>query len=364
MVWAQTVPKGARIDLTRSGVDDFVDDAVQSGPFAGAVPIRELTRRDRMLESIDEFVQAVADRYGVGPECVTPSFGASQSIMHAMFALVRAGDHVIVERPTYEPLHRVPELLGASVSRFERTYEDGWLPVAENLARLMTPRTRVVVLSNFHNPSHVAIDAERLAAISEMAARVGAVLMVDEVYMDYAFDKDGAYPWRPACLAVDNAVSWSSSTKAFGFGAVRAGWIVTRDPAVASAMRDAQAFFQVAIPPAVAQLGRLVLQQAPALMARIQGPLGEGRAVMDEWIASEERVEWVPPSGGASGLVKLPNLMDDGQFAARLRERFDVQVVPGSFFECPGFVRVSFAVDPAQLRTALAHASDVLDELS
>lgn len=368
MAWAKRERGPGTIDLTASGMPDFLaDDGTGlplEGPFAGQIDVARLSRRSERVSVMREFREAVARRYGLEPENVVPTFGASQAIMHVCFALLRAGDHVIVERPTYEALHRVPELLGANVSRLERTFDEGWEVVPDRLARLLTPRTRAVILSSLHNPSGVAVHTDRLEAVAEMAARVGALLLVDEVYLDYAFDPEGGPGWRPACLAVENSVSWSSSTKAFGFGALRAGWIVTRNPDAASALRTAADYFAVDPPIAGYMIATQVLESAPKIMARTDARISAGRAVVEAWLAQESRVSWVPPSAGASGVLRLPKLVQDHAFVELLRDEHDVLVVPGSFFDAPGTVRLSFGGDPTQLQRGLDALSETLDQLS
>ena len=83
-----------------------------------------------------------------------------------------------------------------------------------------------MILSNLHNPSGVAMGRETLLEVTELAARVGAVVLVDEVYLDYCFSTEADGPILPACLVAPNGISWSSTTKCFGFSALRAGWIV------------------------------------------------------------------------------------------------------------------------------------------
>jgi aspartate/methionine/tyrosine aminotransferase len=363
MAWAQSVPHGARFDLTLSGVRDVADDPVEDARWAEALDIPSVCRRDHRDRHEGAFRREVASRYGVEPEHVTLTLGASQAITQALFALVRAGDHVIVERPTYEALHRVPDLMGVSVSRLERKLDEGWATVPDRLAQLLTPRTRAVILTNLHNPSGVAMRATELETIAEMAARVGAIVLVDEVYLDFAFDPGAKHPWRPACLVADNAVSWSSTTKCFGFSALRAGWIVTRDPEVAKTMRAASHYFHVDFPLPTAALAARVLREAPALTARADRAIIQGRRVIDRWLAGEGRVAWVPPDAGQTGFIRLPELMDDVAFCAHLRERYETQVVPGSMFEAKGFVRVSFGGAPEELEEALGFFSAALDDL-
>ncbi|KIG17113.1 Aspartate aminotransferase [Enhygromyxa salina] len=373
LVWAQSVPGEARWDLTASGVPDACGPASLHGR-EGAAPgpgwalgaelsLPELTRRDRRPDLVAAFLEVIGERYGVDPQCVVPTLGASQAITQVLFTLARPGDHVIVERPTFEPLHGVPETLGLNVSRLERKGEERWEPLADRLARLLTPKTRAVILSSLHNPSGVALETSTLVAIGEMAARVGALVLVDEVYLDFAFDASGeTYPWQPACVAIENAVSWSSVTKAFGFAALRAGWVVARDRETAQAFRSASQYFHVDPPLASLALATEVMRHADELAAVAASAIAPARAVMDRWIASEARVGWVPPSAGQTGLVRLPDLTADLDFARHLRDRYGTQVVPGTMFEAPGSVRVSFNLPPEQLEQALATVSAALDD--
>jgi aspartate/methionine/tyrosine aminotransferase len=388
--WAQADDGGARWDLTASGVPDTCGPrslalrepsgerdspaASETGlPWdlaAGALSLAELTRRDRRPQIVASFLQAVAQRYGVAPECVVPTLGASQTIIQVLFTLARPGDHVIVERPTFEPLHRIPEMLGLNVSRLERKQEERWEPLPDRLARLLTPKTRAVILSSLHNPSGVAVDATTLTAIGEMAARVGAMVLVDEVYLDFAFDSGlelgredkTTYPWRPACVTLENGVSWSSTTKAFGFAALRAGWVVTRDREFAHACRSASHYFHVDPPLASLALATQVLQHADELAARANATIAVARAVIDRWLAAETRVTWVAPSAGQTGLIRLPALTADLDFARHLLERYGTRVVPGTMFEAPGTVRVSFNLPSPELEQALATISAALDD--
>lgn len=373
LAWAQAVPAGARWDLTASGVPDTCGLDSLAWPLLGTLGLHDLCRRDKRAEVLAGFLQAIAQRYGVAPECVVPTLGASGAITQVLFALARPGDHVIVERPTYEPLHRVPEMLGLNVSRLERKFEERWEPLPDRLARLLTPKTRAVILSSLHNPSGVALEAGTLEAIGEMAARVGAVVLVDEVYLDFAFSAgqaEAAAPepqaqrWRPAAVAIDNGVSWSSGTKCFGFSALRVGWVVTRDREAAQAFRLASHYAHVDPPLPSLAIATQVMRHASELEALAAQAIAPGRAIIDAWLDGERRVSWVPPSAGQTGLIRLPDLTPDLPFAAHLRNVYDTQVVPGTMFEAPGTVRVSFNLPGEELEQALATITAALNDVA
>lgn len=373
MAWAKAVPQGARYNLTASGMADAALSASHGDVAAPVAPdgsapdlgwADAMSRRDVGWDSVGNLTHAVAERYGVDTELVTPTLGASLAITHVLMALVRAGDHVVVERPTYEPLHRAPEILGAQVSRLERTLDDGWAVVPERLAQLLTSRTKAVLLTNLHNPSGVAMDAANLKEIAELAARVGAMVLVDEVYLDFDFASSPDAAIQPACRVAPNCISWSSTTKAFGHSALRAGWIVSADPDAARAIRAATDYLHVYPPVATGVLGARILRNAGDYQRKAQEIASAGRRVIERWVEAEKRVQWVPPSFGITSLVKLPDRMSDTAFTEHLRERYETQVVPGSMFEAPGYVRVSFGIDPGTLEQGLANVSAALDDLA
>lgn len=372
MAWAKTVPAGARYDLTKSGVADTLVEldaaAIETPPerlqpWTDAIPVSQLCRRDAAIEAQRAFIEAVARRYAVDPTCVIPTLGASMAVLHAMIALIRAGDHVVVERPTYEALHRAPEILGARVSRLERTFDTGWAVVPERLAQLLTSKTRAVILTNLHNPSGVATDVATMRAITELSARVGAAVLVDEVFLDYTFQLATDTQVLPACKVAPNTISWSSANKAFGFSALRAGWIITPDRDMARALTLATEYLYVQPPAATMLLGMRVLEQAHTLQKHAETKANAGRRIVERWLAAESRVSWVAPSAGITGLLRLPEFLSDTQFAEHLRERYDTQVAPGVMFEAPGYVRISFGLPSGELEQALANISAALDDI-
>ena len=110
MAWAKAVPPGARYDLTASGIADHLagDEGTAEPPWSGSLTLAELSRRSAQPGTFDAYLTAIANRYGVEPTHVTPTLGASQAIIQALFALVRAGDHVIVVPRQDAPPGAVP----------------------------------------------------------------------------------------------------------------------------------------------------------------------------------------------------------------------------------------------------------------
>ena len=140
----------------------------------------------------------------------------------AMAATVEPGDEVLVEHPTYELLVSTLQYLGASVRYFERRMEDGFRLDPAEVERQITSRTRLIVITNLHNPSGALADEETLRAVGDIAKRHHALVLVDEVYLEAMFDRRP----RPALHLGEHFLVTSSLTKAYGLSGLRCGWVL------------------------------------------------------------------------------------------------------------------------------------------
>src|SRR5262249_20650436 len=129
-------------------------------------------------------VESIAAHYGVPPSNVVTASGCSGANFVAIAGLVGPGDEVIVEQPTYDPLLGASRLLGATIRRVQRRFDDGYAFDLDEIRRAVSPRTKLIVITNPHNPSGATLAADALAAIGEIGDRAGCYVLVDEVYLD------------------------------------------------------------------------------------------------------------------------------------------------------------------------------------
>ena len=150
MWWAKTRSR-ARFNLATSGVPAYpladlgaaIEDLEINGPGGyGYGPLRE----------------AIGDEYGVRTECIVAGGGTSGANEYAFLLLLGPGNEALVEFPAYDILPNLARFTGAKVTRFARRPEHMWAVDTGEIERLMTPRTKLVVLTNLHNPSGTAID--------------------------------------------------------------------------------------------------------------------------------------------------------------------------------------------------------------
>ena len=339
----------ARYRLASSGVADCVlddlqltlDDLALHGPNAGGyAPLRD----------------RVAARYGVDPACVVmPGGGCSFSNHLALSAMLSPGDEVLVEAPTYELLTSTLSYLQARIRTFERIPADGWRLDPERVAAAITPATRVVVLTNRHNPSSTLASPADVRAVAEAAAKIGARVFIDEVYLELTV---GDGPARTAFTADGNIVVSSSLTKAYGVSGLRCGWILAPAP-LAQRMSRLNDLFGVHPPHVSERMAVVAFDRLPALRARASAMIDANRAAYREILGRHPRLDQVIAD---QGTTVFPRLVEgDGEaLFRRLVADCETSVVPGRFFGAPAHVRIGLGGDPVMTRTGLERVADAL----
>ncbi len=303
-------------------------------------------------EGYAPLVNAIATRYGVEPDRVCTAAGTSGANFLAMAAVIRPGDEVLIERPTYDPLLGAARLLGAEIRRFERAFEDEFQPDPGRVAAAVSSRTRLIVLTNLHNPSGVLIPEVTIRGIGEVAESVGARVLVDEVYLETAFD---ASP-QPAAMISDTFVSTNSLTKAFGLAGLRCGWAIA-SPAVAEAMRRARDVVDAVGSFPSDTLATVAFAGIDRILARAREILIPNLGRLGETVERAPSLAWVSPEGGPGGFPRLLGTEDAEPFVEFLEREFETSVAPGRFFEAPAHFRV--AIGGASDR--VARGLDALD---
>jgi hypothetical protein len=300
---------------------------------------------------------ALATKARVATDRVVLATGTSGANHLAFATLLAPGDDVAMERPGYEPMEMLARHLGATVSYFSRRPENGFRVDPADVAAAVTARTRLIVLSNLHNPSSVATDEATLRAVGAIAERAAARVVVDEAYLDAAFDSAPPSAGRLG----DVFVVTTSLTKVFGLGGLRCGWIVA-EPSLASRIWHLKNLFGVNEAHPAGCLALCALKRSGEILARSRRILDENRATWDSFLVGREDLA-VP--GVSHGTTVFPRVLscDADALCALLRERYETSLVPGRFFGEPEYVRVGLCGDPEVFREGLIRLGSALEEL-
>jgi aspartate/methionine/tyrosine aminotransferase len=289
----------------------------------------------------------LARRYAVATENVVSAIGTSMANYLAMSAVVEAGDEVIIEEPTYEPMVEIARYLGASVVRLPRRPDNGFQPCIADLERIISKGTRLIVLTNLHNPSGVLLEEENLRGIGEVARSVGARVLVDEVYLELLFER----PLRPAFHLGTHFIVTSSLTKAYGLSGLRCGWILAAPDLAQRMWRQNDLFGN--IPAHITELLSVVaLDHLGKIAARAKSLLAANWKLLDEFLANHRTLEVVRPAGGTVFFPKVPG-GDGDAFCRHLREKHETSAVPGRFFGMAERIRIGIGNDRAEVDEGL-----------
>jgi hypothetical protein len=352
MTWAK-YHATARYNLANSGILGCtmadvaltLDDLQINGPnHEGYAPLKEL----------------IAQTYGVTPEQVVTSQGTSMANFLAMATIIERGDEVLIEHPAYDPLLSAAEYLGAKIKRFHRKPENGWQPDLNELRDAINERTKLIVLTSPHNPSGIAVESEALRLIGSFARRMGAYVLVDEVYRDIHFDQ--ALP----CAATRSPlfITTSSLTKCYGLSGLRCGWILCEPPLAERMRRLNDLFGAVGSMPSDA-LAVAAFKQLPQLISRTRSIIEPNQTLIKNFLAAHaDLLDCVVPDQPA--MTVFPRLCHESDSTAlhdRLRAA-DTSIVPGRFFEMPQHFRLGFAVKTDDVATGLRHLSHALRQVA
>lgn len=348
MEWAKTRSQ-TRYNLASSGLSNYPLSALP-------VSIEDLELSGPSLYGYEPLQKALAAKLGVTPDCVVAATGTSMANHLAMATLLEAGDEVLIEHPTYELLLALARYLGADVKRFARPFEKGFRIDPEEVERQMSQRTRLIVLTNLHNPSGALTDDETLKRLGEIARRAGARILVDEVYLDALFERAP----RSAFHLGEEFIVTGSLTKVYGLSGLRCGWALAR-PELARRMWRLNDLFGVIPAHAAERLSCVALDNLEHIAARSRRLLDDNRASLNSFYNSRDDLDWMEHQ---SGTISFPRLRhgDVDAFCALLREKYETSVVPGRFFEMPRHFRIGIGCDPSILTAGLERLGRALDE--
>jgi aspartate/methionine/tyrosine aminotransferase len=293
-------------------------------------------RGDRQLCAL-----VAADGESLGADDVLVTAGAAGALFIIATTLLSREDHLVVVRPNYATNIETPRAIGCAITFIDLDFEQGFELDIDAIARAIRPNTRYVSITCPHNPTGAVIDRALLDALVAMVERAGCRLLVDETYRDLTHGTK-----LPVAASLSpSVISVASLSKAYGAPGIRVGWIVTRDTELMERFLAAKE--QIGICGSVLDewVGARILEQREAFLAGQLPVLAERLAIMHEWVAKDQLIEWVEPKGG---VVCFPRFrhgpgFDFDSFYADLLESYGVYVGPGHWFEMPrNYMRIGF----------------------
>jgi capreomycidine synthase len=358
--WLRDYYFSAEIDISSSGVENFSMAELRELLPLGPEELDSVVFDDSPSRGSDALRRAIAERWAGGDAArVMATHGSSEIIFLIMSALLREGDEVVILDPCYHALRNLAEAAGCELKIWRLDFERGFAADVEELKRLISPRTRMVVVNFPHNPTGTTVTAEEQRQIIEAAAGVGAYLVWDAAFNELTHDGE---PLANPSLLYDRAITLGTLSKGYGLAGLRVGWCVA-PPELLAGFVHWRDYTTLYLSPLVEAVARRAVERADALLAPRLERARRNLDLVAAWVAdNSEHVEWVRPRGGVTAFLRLRRVEDVETFCHRLVRERGTLLIPGVCFDRPEHVRLGFGGPTAELAEGLARLSSQLRE--
>ena len=297
--------------------------------------------------------------------------GGSEALLFAMGSTMDTGDEIIIPEPFYANYNGFSTASGVKVVPVISTIDDGFaLPPIAAFEKLITPRTKAILICNPGNPTGYLYSKEEIMQLAEIVKKYDLFLIADEVYREFIYDGEEHFSVMNVPGLEENAIMIDSVSKRYSMCGARIGCIVSKNKEVmATAMKFAQARLS---PPTYAQIASEAALDTPK--SYFDAVITEYKDRRDTLIAELNKIEGVKvgtPKGAFYCIAKLP-VKNADHFAQWLLESYEyngetVMVAPAAgFYSTPGVgldeVRIAYVLKKEDLVRSVAILKEALKD--
>ncbi len=352
--WQSTWENRVRFNLSESGVHPLTIQELLGLAGASAVPLLEVRLGYSQSNGTDLLRERIATIYpGASPDQVLVTTGSSEANFLVCWRLLEPGDKVAIMLPNYLQTWGLTQNFGAQVRGFQLHQEQGWEPFAEEIRTAIAPGTKLVVVTNPHNPTGHILSDEARKVILERTAEVGAWLLADEVYQGAELDgRTTPSLWG----SYERIIAVNGLSKAYGLPGLRIGWMVA-PPAFTTETWARHDYTTIGPSGASDHLAALALEPRvrEKLLERTRRILNANYPVLEEWLKHfGDTFSWHPPQAGAICWVRYRQVVSALDVVEKVRAEHSVLLVPGEHFGMPNHLRFGYGEELHHFQEALA----------
>ena len=321
---------------------------------------------NQSFQGLNALRDRVIDRAGLRGTCtaddVLITAGAAEANYLAIMQLVQPEDEIIVESPGWPQPVVLGKAIGATIKTVQRREKNRWHFDPAELEALVTPKTKLIFLTNPNNPTGQVMDEAVLKQVVTAAERVGAYVLVDEVYAGLEWQGQR----NPSIAGLyERGITTGSVSKALGLQGLRTGWLICRDSDLlmdAVILRENSSEIMNVMGELIAEIAlREERYDRSITIARKEGLYN--LKLLNEFINQHPKLEWHSPAAGLIGLCRLKLDIEGEAFAQMLlKEPYRTFLLPGSAYHHPQHIRLGVGGgEGANLSEGLARLAKLLD---
>ncbi|HEV2305647.1 MAG TPA: aminotransferase class I/II-fold pyridoxal phosphate-dependent enzyme [Candidatus Acidoferrales bacterium] len=362
--WQSVWENRVELNIAESGVDPLSVRELLEDNAVDLDQILDARLSYPQTNGSEELRARIAALYGqASANNVLLTCGGAEANYLATWALIERGDQVVFMQPNYMQVAGLAKAFGAEVKPWWLCEKLNWAPDADELAKLVTSRTKIIAVCNPSNPTGAVLSEQAMNAICAAAAKAGAWILADEVYRGAEFDGQttpsfwGRYE-RVLCTG--------GLSKAYGLPGLRTGWIVAPQE-MSEKLWGYHDYTSIAPTMLTDRIASLALEprRQVRLLERTRGILRENYPLIGAWLAKHEDVfSHIAPNAGAIAWIGFRKKWNSAAVAEELRAKKGVLLVPGEQFAMPGYLRIGFGENLEKLRKALARFDEWFEEAS
>ncbi|TYB79304.1 pyridoxal phosphate-dependent aminotransferase [Bizionia myxarmorum] len=318
-------------------------------------------------EGSDEYRAKIANYYSqhdisVTKEDIIVTTGGSEALLFAFGSIMDVGDEVIIPEPFYANYNGFSTASGVNIVPVISKIEDNFaLPPIEEFEKLITPKTKAILICNPGNPTGYLYTREEIKKLAEIVIKHDLFLIADEVYREFAYDGITHYSIMQEEGLEEHAIMIDSVSKRYSMCGARIGCLVSKNKEVMSTvLKFAQARLS---PPTLAQIASEAALQTPqSYFDDVKTEYVARRDILIQELEKIEGVKVAKPKGAFYCIVELP-IKNSDVFAQWLLEDFDVDgetvmVAPAAgFYSTPGVglnqIRIAYVLQKESLVKAV-----------
>jgi aspartate/methionine/tyrosine aminotransferase len=356
------------INLSESGVHPMrVEDVCDTTELQKRLLQQELVYTQS--NGTVELRRLIAAMYpGANEDHVEVTNGGSEANYVSVWNLVEPGDEVVMMVPNYMQTWGLARGFGASVKPWalrevQENNRPRWRPDLDELRRLVTARTRMILICNPNNPTGARLTPADLDEICRVASAHGSWVLADEIYRGAELDGvETASIWG----RYERAIVTSGLSKAYGLPGLRVGWIVAPPDLVAKLWSYHD--YTTISPGAISDLlARIALQpdRRAQIVARTRRIITGNYPIVRDWLGEYgDQFRHAPPEAGAIVYVAYKYPINSTELILRLKDTHSVLIVPGDHFHMDGYFRLGFGSQTEYLQEGLKRLNLLLESLA
>ena len=364
--WQSTWENRVRFNLSESGVHPLTIQELLGLAGASAMPLLDIQLGYSQSNGTDLLRERIAALYpGASPDQVLVTTGSAEANFCLCWRLLEPGDKVAVMLPNYMQTPGLTQNFGAQVRPFQLHDKEGWEPHAEEIRTAIAPGTKLVVVTNPHNPTGHVLSDELRKVILDRAREVGAWLLADEVYQGAERNGKTTQSFWGSGGGYDKLIVVNGLSKAYGLPGLRIGWIVSQ-PAFSQEAWARHDYTTIGPSGASDHLAAVALEPRvrEKIIERTRRILNANYPVMEAWLKNfGELFTWHPPHAGAICWARYRGAIPATEIVEKLRAQHSVLLCPGEHFGMPGFLRFGYGGELQHFQEALAETERGLRRL-